>query len=157
VSSALDHGGGKALAIVAFLAVFREGAETALFYQALFSEGGSTVPLLLGIVAGGAALAVIFTLFYRFGVRIPMRPFFTVTSVLLYYLAFVFIGKGIRELQEGNVIGITVLKGWPSVPSMGIFPSMETLIAQGILLALFAFMIVKTFMPASQVNERPLS
>jgi hypothetical protein len=40
---------------------------------------------------------------------------------------------------------------------MGIFPSMETLIAQGILLALFAFMIVKTFMPASQVNERPLS
>ena len=149
VSTALDHGGGKALAVVAFLAVFREGAETALFYQALFSEGSGTLPLILGIVAGGVALAVIFTLFYRFGVRIPMRPFFTITSVLLYYLAFVFIGKGIRELQEGNVIGITVLRGWPSVPSMGIFPSMETLVAQGILLALFLFMIVKTFLPSS--------
>jgi high-affinity iron transporter len=149
VSTALDHGGGKALAVVAFLAVFREGAETALFYQALFSEGSGTLPLILGIVAGGVALAVIFTLFYRFGVRIPMRSFFTITSVLLYYLAFVFIGKGIRELQEGNVIGITVLRGWPSVPSMGIFPSMETLVAQGVLLALFLFMIVKTFLPSS--------
>ena len=152
VSTALDHGGGRALAVVAFLAVFREGAETALFYQALFSEGSGTLPLVLGIVAGGAALAVIFTLFYRFGVRIPMRPFFTVTSILLYYLAFVFIGKGIRELQEGNVIGITVMKGMPSVPSMGIFPSMETLVAQAILLVLFLFMIVKTFMPSSAVE-----
>ena len=151
VSSALEHGGGKALALVAFLAVFREGAETAMFYQALFSEGGNVaLPLSLGIVVGFAFLAVIFTLFYRFGVRIPMRPFFTVTSVLLYYMAFVFIGKGIRELQEGNAIGITVLKGMPSIPSMGIFPSMETLVAQGILIALFVFMIVKTFMPRSE-------
>ena len=154
VSTALDHGGGKALALVAFLAVFREGAETALFYQALFSEGSGAIPLILGIVAGGIALAVIFTLFYRFGVRIPMRPFFTITSVLLYYLAFVFIGKGIRELQEGNVIGITVLKGWPSVPSMGIFPSMETLVAQAVLLALFFFMIVKTFLPSGAAEAR---
>ena len=155
VSTALDHGGGKALAIVAFLAVFREGAETALFYQALFSEGSGFVPLTLGIVVGGIALAIIFTLFYRFGVRIPMRPFFTITSVLLYYLAFVFIGKGIRELQEGNVIGITVLRGWPSVPSMGIFPSMETLVAQAILLALFLFMIIRTFVPSSPGEATP--
>jgi high-affinity iron transporter len=151
VSTALDHGGGKALVLVAFLAVFREGAETALFYLALFSEGGNVaIPLTLGIVVGFGALAVIFTLFYRFGVRIPMRPFFTVTSVLLYYMAFVFIGKGIRELQEGNVIGITVLRGMPSVPSMGIFPSMETLVAQGVLLLLFAFMVVRTFLPESR-------
>ena len=147
VSTALDHGGGKALATVAFLAVFREGAETAMFYQALFSEGNVAVPLSLGIVVGFAALAVIFTLFYRFGVRIPMRPFFTVTSVLLYYMAFVFIGKGIRELQEGNVVPITVMKGMPSMPSLGIFPSMETLAAQGILLVLFLFMVLKSFTP----------
>ncbi len=150
VSSALDHGGGKALALVAFLAVFREGAETALFYQALFSEPNVALPLTLGIVVGFAILAVIFTLFYRFGVKIPMRPFFTITSVLLYYMAFVFLGKGIRELQEGNVIGITVMPNMPSVPSMGIFPSMETIVAQAILVALFVFMIVKTFLPRSE-------
>jgi High-affinity Fe2+/Pb2+ permease len=151
VSTALDQGGGKALALVAFLAVFREGAETALFYQALFSEGHVAVPLSLGIAVGFVALAIIFTLFYRFGVKIPMRPFFTVTSILLYYMAFVFIGKGIRELQEGNVVPITVMPRLPSVPAMGIFPSLETTVAQAILLLLFVFMIVKTFMPREEV------
>jgi high-affinity Fe2+/Pb2+ permease len=48
------------------------------------------------------------------------------------------------------VIGITVLPGMPSVPSMGIFPSMETLVAQGILLLLFVFMVVRTFIPESR-------
>lgn len=148
VSNALEHGGGKALAIVSFLAVYREGAETALFYQALFNEGPQVgFPLTLGIVAGFAVLAVVFTLFYRYGVRIPMRPFFTVTSVLLYYMAFVFMGKGIRELQEGNILPITLVRGAPHVDAMGIYPSAETLAAQGILLALFIFMIVKTFAP----------
>jgi high-affinity iron transporter len=153
VSTALDHGGGKALALVAFLAVFREGAEVALFFQALFSEGNVAVPLTLGIVVGFVALAIIFTLFYRFGVRIPMRPFFTVTSILLYYMAFVFIGKGIRELQEGNIVPITVMPRLPSVPAMGIFPSLETTVAQAVLLLLFIFMIVKTFMPRDEVVQ----
>ena len=152
VGSALDHGGGKALALVAFLAVFREGAETALFYQALINESGALLPLFLGMIVGGVVLAVIFTLFYKFGVRIPMRPFFTVTSVLLYYMAFVFLGKGIRELQEGDAVGITVLDGMPSIPSMGIFPSMETLVPQAILVLLFAFMLLRTFIPRAEVR-----
>ena len=148
VTSALEHGGGKALAIVAFLAVYREGAETALFYQALFNEGPNVMlPLALGIIAGFAVLAVVFTLFYRYGVRIPMRPFFAVTSILLYYLAFVFMGKGIRELQEGNIMRITVIPGGPHVDAMGIYPSVETLTAQGILVALLVFAMIKTFWP----------
>jgi high-affinity iron transporter len=148
VNSALEHGGGKALALVAFLAVYREGAETALFYQALFNEGPNVgLPLALGIVVGFAALAVIFTLFYRYGVRIPMRPFFTVTSILLYYMAFVFMGKGVRELQEGNIMGITVIPHGPHVEAMGIYPSVETLTAQGILIILLLFATVRTFGP----------
>jgi high-affinity iron transporter len=148
VTLALEHGGGKALALVAFLAVYREGAETALFYQALFNEGPNVgLPLALGIIVGFAALAVIFTLFYRYGVRIPMRPFFTVTSILLYYMAFVFMGKGVRELQEGNIMHITVIRGGPHVEAMGIYPSLETLIAQGILILLLIFATVRTFWP----------
>jgi len=154
VNQALEHGGGKTLALVAFLAVYREGAETALFYQALFNEGNNVaLPLSLGIVAGLIILALVFTLFYRYGVKIPMRTFFMVTSVLLYYMAFVFMGKGIRELQEGNLITITVMPGMPNVPSMGIFPSAETLAAQALLLALFAFALVKTFVPRRAAAE----
>ncbi|MDQ3673785.1 MAG: FTR1 family protein [Gemmatimonadota bacterium] len=148
VDTALDRGGGRALTLVSFLAVYREGAETALFYQALFHQGPNVVlPLTLGILVGFVALAIIFTLFYRYGVRIPMRPFFAVTSVLLYYMAFVFMGKGIRELQEGNVVPITVISGGPHIDAMGIYPSVETLAAQGILVALLIFAMVKTFWP----------
>ena len=153
VNAALEHGGGTALAFVAFLAVYREGAETALFYQALFGEGSHVVvPLLLGIVVGFVALAVIFTLFYRFGVRIPLRPFFAVTSVLLYYMAFVFMGKGVRELQEVNAAPLTVLHGFPHVEAMGIYPSLETLLAQLVLVVLFVVALLKTFWPKRAVT-----
>jgi len=153
VSTALEHGGGRALAFVAFLAVYREGAETALFYQALFNEGPHVVlPITLGILVGFAALAVIFTLFYRFGVKIPLRPFFSVTSVLLYYMAFVFMGKGIRELQEGNIISLSAIRGFPHVEWLGLYPSWEGVLAQLALLLLFAFAVLKTFWPKRSVT-----
>jgi high-affinity iron transporter len=153
VTTALDHGGGRALAFVAFLAVYREGAETALFYQALFSEGAHVVlPISLGIIAGFAALAVVFTLFYRYGVRIPLRPFFSVTSVLLYYMAFVFMGTGFRELQEGNFVPITPIPGLPTVEALGFYPTWQTVLAQFVLLALFVFALAKTFWPKRSVT-----
>lgn len=152
VTSALERGGGTALAFVAFLAVYREGAETALFYQTLFNEGSRVaLPIALGIVAGGIGLAVIFTLFYRFGVRVPLRPFFGVTSVLLYYMAFVFTGKGVRELQEGNAAPITSIPGAPHVEFLGLYPTVETMLAQLVLATLFIFAVVKTFWPKRSV------
>jgi high-affinity iron transporter len=153
VSLALKQGGGRALAFVAFLAVYREGAETALFYQALFNEGPQVaIPISLGIVAGGVVLAVVFTLFYRYGVKIPLRPFFTVTSVLLYYMAFVFMGKGVRELQEGNAISTSRIAYFPTVDALGLYPTWETLLAQLLLLALFIFAVAKTFWPKRSVT-----
>ena len=153
VTAALDQGGGRALTFVAFLAVYREGAETALFYQALFNEGPNVVlPLSLGIVAGFIALAVIFTLFYRYGVKIPLRPFFSVTSVLLYYMAFVFTGKGVRELQEGNAISLSTIPGFPHNEWLGLYPSWEGVLAQLALLLLFAFAVLKTFWPKRSVS-----
>ena len=146
VSAALEHGGGRALMLVAFLAVYREGAETALFYQALFSQTqGTALPLVLGILTGSVALAVIFVLFYRFGIKIPMRPFFAITSLLLYYMAFVFAGRGIRELQEGNVVSMTPLRHFPDISWLGVFPTVETVTIQAVLLLLFVFALLKTF------------
>jgi high-affinity iron transporter len=149
VNSALSHGGSLALGFAAFLAVFREGAETALFYQALFSRGtGVLTPVGLGLLVGFGALAVIFTLFYRFGVRIPLRWFFAVTSGLLYYMALVFAGKGIMELQEGDVVSRTVIPGFPHVDFIGLYPTVETLLAQGALLALLVFALWRTLTPS---------
>jgi FTR1 family protein len=156
VNAAISQGGGRALALVGFLAVYREGAETALFFQALFqAPGAATGPLAGGIAVGFVALALIFTGFYRFGVKIPMRPFFAVTSGLLYLMAFVFLGKGIRELQEGNALGITSLRGWPMIESLGIYPTMETMFAQGVILGLLAYAIWRTFGRRSSSAEVP--
>ncbi|HSU98132.1 MAG TPA: cytochrome c/FTR1 family iron permease, partial [Gemmatimonadaceae bacterium] len=146
VSLALEHGSGGALMLIAFLAVYREGAETALFYQALFSQAhGVALPLTLGIVVGSVALVIVFVLFYRFGVKIPMRTFFAATSLLLYYMAFVFAGRGIRELQEGNVLSMTPLRHVPDIGWLGLFPTVETVAIQSVLLVLFAFALIKTF------------
>jgi high-affinity iron transporter len=153
VNNALEHGGGRALTFVAFLAVYREGAETALFYQALFNEGPHVaLPLTMGILAGAVALSVIFTLFYRFGVRIPLRPFFSVTSVLLYFMAFVFTGKGVRELQEGNALPLSTIPGFPHSEFLGLYPSWQGVLAQLTLLILFAFAVLKTFWPKRSVT-----
>jgi high-affinity iron transporter len=149
VNSALSHGGGLALGFVAFLAVFREGAETALFYQALFSRGTETLtPVSLGLLLGFAALTVIFVLFYRFGLRIALRPFFAVTSGLLYYMALVFAGKGVAELQEADVLSRTPIPGFPHVDAIGLYPTAETLLAQGVLLALLVFALWRTLTPS---------
>jgi hypothetical protein len=109
------------------------------------------LPISLGILAGFVVLAVVFTLFYRFGVRIPLRPFFSVTGVLLYYMAFVFIGKGVRELQEGNAIPITLIPGFPHVDALGLYPTWQTVLAQLLLLVLLLFAIAKTFWPKRSV------
>ncbi len=137
VGAAVTSGKTYALALVAFLAVFREGAETALFYQALLARGPEVhSPVFAGMAAGSAVLAVIWVAFHKFGIRIPLRGFFATTSALLYYLAFVFMGKGLRELQEGNLLSITALEHGPYVELLGIYPSVETLVGQGILIVL---------------------
>ena len=153
VNAALSHGGMFALAFVAFLAVFREGAETALFYQALFTRGGDIVmPVSLGLLSGSATLAVIFTLFWVFGLRIPLRPFFAVTSALLYYMALVFAGTGIKELQEADILPRTMLPGFPHVELVGLYPTVETLCAQGVLIVLLLFALWSHFKPLTEAE-----
>jgi high-affinity iron transporter len=147
VQDALTSGSGLALATAAFLAVYREGFETVLFYKALFLTGGSAAPLPIigGILLGTVALAGVYVAINRFGVRLPLKPFFGVTSAFLYYMAFVFGGKGVAELQEGGVLPTTLIPGAPRVPSLGIYPTLESLLVQGILLALLIAGLLWTF------------
>ena len=135
--SALSSGSGAALSAVAFLAVYREGFETILFYKALFtSAGASGVSVVAGIAAGVVGLVAIYFLINQLGLHVAMKPFFAVTGAMLYYMAFVFAGKGIAELQGAQLIPLTVIEGAPRVPVLGIYPTLESLLVQGLLLAL---------------------
>jgi len=156
MESALSSGSGLALTAVAFLAVYREGFETILFYKALFSSAGSggTVSVLAGIAAGAVGLVAVYVVINQLGLRVAMKPFFAVTGVMLYYMAFVFAGKGVAELQEGGVVGLTVVEGVPRIPVLGIYPTLESLALQALLLILAVVALV-WMMRSSAVSHQP--
>jgi high-affinity iron transporter len=160
VQDALTSGSGLALAAAAFLAVYREGFETVLFYKALFltgGHGGGTMPILGGILVGSVVMVAVYIAINRFGLRLPLKPFFGVTSAFLYYMAFVFAGKGVAELQEGGFVPTTFLPGGPRLPALGIYPTVESLLVQGVLIALLLVALVWTFVVAPRrLRSAPL-
>jgi high-affinity iron transporter len=160
VEDALTSGSGLALATAAFLAVYREGFETVLFYKALFltgGQGGGTMPILGGILVGSVVMVGVYVAINRFGLRLPLKPFFGVTSAFLYYMAFVFAGKGVAELQEGGFIPTTILAGAPRLPALGIYPTVESLLVQAVLIVLLLVALVWTFVLAPRrLSSAPL-
>lgn len=145
VQSALAKGSDLALAGVAFLAVYREGFETVLFYRALLAAAPSPGAVVLGFAVGCVILAAIFALFYGLGVRIALRPFFAGTGAVLYYLAFVFAGRGIHELQEAGWLATTVVHGLPSLDWLGLYPTVEGLGVQALLILALAAAVLWVF------------
>jgi len=148
VQDAVTSGSALALASAAFLAVYREGFETVLFYKALFVAGGtgaSSGAIVAGILLGSVVMVGVYVAINRFGVRLPLKPFFGVTSAFLYYMAFVFAGRGVAELQEGNLLSTTIVSWGPRVPALGIYPTVESLAAQAVLLVLLLVAVVWTF------------
>jgi high-affinity iron transporter len=139
VRSSITSGSVFSLAFAAFLAVFREGAETILFYQALLAGTETYINMIwLGLGIGVIVLVVIYILIRVLSVRLPLKPFFLGTSILLFVMSITFMGNGIKELQEGNVISVTPVSGVVSVDILGIYPTRETLIPQIVLLVITA-------------------
>jgi high-affinity iron transporter len=147
IGRAVESGSGLALGGVAFLAVYREGFETVLFYKALYVTGGAsgTGPITVGLLAGLATLIVVFVGIKRFGLRIPMRPFFAVTGATLAYLAFVFAGDGVKELQEGGYVASTLVPHGPRNEFLGVYPTWESLALQGLMLSAILGAVIWTF------------
>jgi high-affinity iron transporter len=149
LEDALSTGSGLALASVAFLAVYREGFETILFYKALLtsagpaeSPGAGVAAVLGGILVGAVALVIVYLAISRFGVKVPLKPFFAVTSAMLYYMAFVFAGKGVADLQESGLVRTTVVEWAPRIPVLGIYPTVQSLLLQFLLVVLLVIAVV---------------
>jgi high-affinity iron transporter len=128
-----------ALALVSFLAVYREVFETVLFYQALWVQADP--PGHAGIIAGFVGAVVVLTalawLIFRYSVRLPLQWFFGTSSILLAVLAVVLVGKGVVALQEAGALSVDPVDG-PSVPLLGIYPNLQVLALQAALLCLIA-------------------
>ncbi|MGN0942026.1 MAG: FTR1 family protein [Selenomonadaceae bacterium] len=127
-----------ALAMATFLAVYREGVEIILFYQALsadlYDSGWGEISL--GFSVGVIVIAAIFLLIYYGALRIPLTRFFQLSCALIFLLIIRFIGCGIAELQHIGYVSATAMTFLPTIELLGIFPTYETFIPQ----ALFAVM-----------------
>ena len=148
LSTALTTGSLIGLWLTSFLAVYREGAETVLFYYALVSDAKSAVSflyLLAGFVIGALALVVCYFIMRYSVVKLPLKPFFMFTGSFMYLMAFVFAGKSVLELIEGKLFEPTLLSGFPEISWLGIYPYVETLTPQIVLLiaAVFAWLYMK--------------
>jgi high-affinity iron transporter len=143
VWSAVSVGSTAALVLVGFTAVFREGFETSLMYQALVSFGTGLVGwILLGLALGLAALTVVAYGIFKLGRKLPIKTFLSGAVVLLMATSVSFLGNAVRSLQEADVIGLTPLHGWPRAPiflaqALGYWPSRETILTQAALAAVY--------------------
>ena len=130
------------LAMLSFLAVFREGAETVIFYESIYSMNRDAQGMWIGGIAAGVVLLVIFLVLRFTSVKIPIGPFFLVTSILMAVLVVIFAGGGIHALIEGDLIDGHYLSSVPTNDWIGLYPYVECLAAQAIaaiaVLALFA-------------------
>ena len=149
VSDSISSGSTTTLWWTVFLAVFREGAETVLFYQALIfgakdSAGYSMIAA--GFVIGLIVLLIVYFLFKIFAVKIPIKPFFIFTSAIIFYMSIVFVGKGVGELVEGKIFIPTIINGL-SFPDwmrdwLGLQPYYESLVPQIIMVLALVIGIV---------------
>ena len=148
LSTALTAGSLFGLWLTSFLAVYREGAETVLFYYALIGDAKSAVSLaylFAGFVSGAILLAICYFIMRYSVVKLPLKPFFMFTGSFMYVMAFVFAGKSVLELIEGKLFEPTLVAGVPEISWLGVYPYVETLVPQAILIlaAIFAFFVMK--------------
>ena len=148
LSTALTAGSLFGLWVTSFLAIYREGAETVLFYYALIGDAKSAVSLaylLAGFVSGAILLAICYFIMRYSVVKLPLKPFFMLTGSFMYVMAFVFAGKSVLELIEGKLFEPTLVAGVPEISWLGVYPYVETLVPQAILIlaAIFAFFVMK--------------
>ena len=125
------------LALVSFLAVYREVFETVLFYQALAAQvsAGAESAIFAGVGVAVLCLALVTVAIQRFGMRLPLSQFFAVTAWFLIALAVIFTGKGVAALQEAGRLPMDPV-AFPRIDLLGIYPNVEGLSLQALVLLL---------------------
>lgn len=139
--TALTTGKLVSLGVLAFLAVFREGTETVLFYIGMASQI-KLQSVLIGFLIGAAILGILAYLMVFAGLKLPLRLFFMVSSVIVFYLCIKFTGMGIHSLQLAGLLPTTNIQSIPSIEFFAVYPSWESTIPQITLVLAAVFILL---------------
>ena len=130
--------------MLSFFTVYREGFETVLFYQAMSGFAKyMEIYVVLGFVIGMISLLGLYYVMRKLGRKLPLRALFGLTMGVGAYLSIAFLGNAVRELQILDILPYTGLIG--IIPRLdinlammtGIYPTLETIVAQVILLGVY--------------------
>lgn len=127
---------------LSFLAVFREGAETILFYVGILPRI-SSFDFVLGISLALLVLVVLaFMMNKASQLFLPHKVFFVLTW-MIYALAFKMTGVSIHALQLTNMIPNHLIAGIPTIDILGIYPSWEVLAGQALFIIVVILITIK--------------
>jgi high-affinity iron transporter len=161
VWTAASTGSTVALAGVGFTAVYREGFETVLFYQAMFSFAQGLLGYVIsGVVVAGVVLGGVGWVIFKAGRRIPIKQFLTGAVVIVIILSVAFVGNAVRGFQEAALISTNYLESLPRLPIFvaqltGWYPTRETILAQGALSFVYVLGALWTLVIAPRRERKP--
>jgi high-affinity iron transporter len=139
--------------LLGFSTIYREGFETVLFLQALELNSGLAV-VIEGVALGGIAVAAVAFATFKLERKLPYKKMLIVTGVLLTLVLAIMVGKTVRTMQGVGWLPITPidveLPYWTGI-WLGIFPTVETIVAQ---VAALAF-VLGSYGVAERVKHRP--
>ncbi|WP_391573145.1 FTR1 family protein [Cohnella sp.] len=151
---AMTNGKMASLGLLAFFAIVREGLETVIFLVGMVGKLPAG-ELLGGIAAGFGVLGVCALLMIRLGTKLPIRPVFLVSSVIVFYLCFKFMGSGVHSLQMAGALPATVHDYLPEYGEIGLFPSWYSTLPQLLfVLAAVSVLVFRRLIGASGRSER---
>ncbi|MAG17901.1 MAG: hypothetical protein CL944_00295 [Candidatus Diapherotrites archaeon] len=153
VTDALTNKNTLALGLVSFFAVYREGFETVLFFKALTIGSADLTGIITGFILGLGVLVILFYLIVKIEKKLPINIVFGITSIILFLLSIKFAGKGIHELQEAGVIGETTFAIVPKIKDIGLYPTIETLGVQGLVILLGLLLVYLHFYQKPGVSK----
>ncbi len=139
INTQLEAGTLWGLAVLSFIAVYREVFETVLFYQSLLTQASTTQYSFVigGFLFGIAVLSILAWGMFKYSIKLPIARFFSTTTYLLLGLSFILMGKAVSALQEAAVIGISPLPITVEFDWIGVGSTWEGIMAQLTILVLF--------------------
>ncbi|CAF1883865.1 iron permease [Bacillus subtilis] len=140
-SQALKKRSLLSFALIAFLAVVREGLETVIFFIGLVGKLPLT-ELIGGTAAGLIVLVIVGVLMIKLGMRIPLKPFFLLSMAVVLYMCVKFLGTGVHSLQLAGILPSDAESWLPSVSVLGIYPSVYSTIPQMLVLLFLLIALV---------------